>query len=168
MRDAPGLEVLQIGPVCPQRAGRVREGLIGLGFRHRQGGARWWRLLAFGQAGQLAGAGSAEGVHHGLMEARMVTRGKGYYRVLTPSPGRLPLPPALLATRPAARVVSKNRPTSSRLRPVPIGQQTFSTVTSRKNARPSGVRGIDSATRCRGWSAANCRAVRLFQSSNWW
>ncbi|MDB5399008.1 MAG: hypothetical protein JWQ55_1026 [Rhodopila sp.] len=57
MRLAPGLEVLQVRFVGPERGRGIGGGLIGLGFGHRQGSAGPGRLLAHGQAGQLAGPG---------------------------------------------------------------------------------------------------------------
>ena len=63
--------------VGPQRCGRVGRGLVRLGLRHRQGGARCRRLLVVGQAGQLAGSGGAEKVCHWLHNSTVCNTWEG-------------------------------------------------------------------------------------------
>jgi hypothetical protein len=83
---APSLEMGEIGGIGPQRRGGVGCGLVGLGLRHRQGGARCRRLLVIGQAGQLAGSGGAEGVYHGRHESTTSNTREGRLsRVISPS-----------------------------------------------------------------------------------
>lgn len=79
---APCTTLREVGGIGPQGSRRIRRRLVGLGFRRRQGGARRGRLLALGQAGELAGTGGAEGISLGATKARIITRGKGSYRVL--------------------------------------------------------------------------------------
>jgi hypothetical protein len=57
MCQAPDLEVLQVRLIGAERGRGIGGGLIGLGFGHRQRSTGPGRLLAYGQAGKLAGPG---------------------------------------------------------------------------------------------------------------